>query len=239
MSHTREQLIILAKFNETAERFDSMRDCMKKVFMLTGPLTTEERKLFSTAFKNSINPLRTSLRVFIGLEEKEKNSGGPNLDLIKFEKSKIEAEITALCQELFNTATPDFIEKHACNESKVFLWKMVGDFYRYMCEYKTGEEQKIVMQKSQEAYQESEKFLDGLSNINPVKLGMILNKAILCFEFANDAKKARKMVKDAFDKAIADLDLLDEENYKETTVILQMLRDNAELWSEQEPKEES
>ena len=35
----------------------------------------------------------------------------------------------------------------------------------------------------------------------------------------------------AFDEAIAELDTLNEESYKDSTLIMQLLRDNLTLWS--------
>lgn len=39
------------------------------------------------------------------------------------------------------------------------------------------------------------------------------------------------MAKKAFDDAIAELDTLSEESYKDSTLIMQLLRDNLTLWT--------
>ncbi len=42
---------------------------------------------------------------------------------------------------------------------------------------------------------------------------------------------ANRLAKEAFDNAIAELDTLSEESYKDSTLIMQLLRDNLTLWT--------
>jgi len=42
------------------------------------------------------------------------------------------------------------------------------------------------------------------------------------------------LAKQAFDDAIAELDTLDEESYKDSTLIMQLLRDNLTLWTSED-----
>jgi len=46
-----------------------------------------------------------------------------------------------------------------------------------------------------------------------------------------ETSKACELAKEAFDSAIAELDTLDEESYKDSTLIMQLLRDNLTLWT--------
>ena len=47
-------------------------------------------------------------------------------------------------------------------------------------------------------------------------------------------EKAQRIAKQAFDDAIAELDTLDEESYKDSTLIMQLLRDNLTLWTSED-----
>ena len=48
------------------------------------------------------------------------------------------------------------------------------------------------------------------------------------------SEEARDMAQCAFDDAIADLDSLDEAEYKDATLIMQLLRDNLTLWTSEQ-----
>ena len=47
----------------------------------------------------------------------------------------------------------------------------------------------------------------------------------------NDPTEACKMAKNAFDDAIADIEHIDEDIYKDATTIMQLIRDNLTLWT--------
>lgn len=49
--------------------------------------------------------------------------------------------------------------------------------------------------------------------------------------------RACHLAKQAFDEAIAELDSLNEESYKDSTLIMQLLRDNLTLWTSDLPEE--
>ena len=49
--------------------------------------------------------------------------------------------------------------------------------------------------------------------------------------------EACELAKKAFDDAIAELDTLDEESYKDSTLIMQLLRDNLTLWTSDEDQQ--
>lgn len=64
------------------------------------------------------------------------------------------------------------------------------------------------------------------------------------YEILNSPDRACHLAKQAFDDAIAELDSLSEESYRDSTLIMQLLRDNLTLWTSSEgaegeaPKEE-
>lgn len=51
------------------------------------------------------------------------------------------------------------------------------------------------------------------------------------YEILNSPDHACKLAKAAFDNAIADLDGLEEDEYRDSATIMQLLRDNLTLWT--------
>merc|ERR1712167_74550 len=70
-----------------------------------------------------------------------------------------------------------------------------------------------------------------LSPTHPIRLGLALNFSVFYYEILNMPDRACHLAKQAFDDAIAELDTLDENSYKDATLIMQLLRDNLTLWT--------
>merc|ERR1719220_2714123 len=54
---------------------------------------------------------------------------------------------------------------------------------------------------------------------------------VFYYKILNSPDRACRLAKAAFDDAIAELDTLSEESYKDSTLIMQLLRDNLTLWT--------
>ena len=58
-----------------------------------------------------------------------------------------------------------------------------------------------------------------------------MNFSVFYYEILNKPDNACQLAKQAFDDAISELDTLSEESYKDSTLIMQLLRDNLTLWT--------
>ncbi|CAK9146483.1 unnamed protein product, partial [Ilex paraguariensis] len=68
-----------------------------------------------------------------------------------------------------------------------------------------------------------------LPSTHPIRLGLALNFSIFYYKIMNSPKRACHLAKQAFDEAIAELDTLNEDLYKDNTLIMQLLRGNLTL----------
>jgi len=237
----KETLIQRAKLAEQAERYDDMAAAMKEVTKMdtSDPLTTEERNLLSVAYKNIVGAKRSSWRVISSIEQKATEK----MELAKHYRETIEKELTEVCKEVLDLLDKYLVQKAtervkeskaaADAESAVFYLKMKGDYYRYLAEVAPDKEKKAeVMDSANEAYNKaSECSKDYLKPTNPIRLGLALNYSVFHYEIQGDPAKACDLAKNAFDEAIAELDSLPEDSYKDSTLIMQLLRDNLTLWT--------
>ena len=114
----------------------------------------------------------------------------------------------------------------------VFNCYRKGDYHRYVAEFATGTDRKEAAEHSLCAYKAaSEVALTNLPPTHPIRLGLALNFSVFYYEILNSSERACKLAKSAFDEAIAELDTLSEESYKDSTLIMQLLRDNLTLWT--------
>ncbi|GAW00801.1 14-3-3 protein [Lentinula edodes] len=233
MPETREDSVYLAKLAEQAERYEEMVENMKRVASSDQELTVEERNLLSVAYKNVIGARRASWRIVSSIEQKEESKGNEaQVSMIKGYREKIETELAKICEDILDVLDKHLIPSAASGESKVFYHKMMGDYHRYLAEFATGDKRKESADKSLEAYKAaSDVAVTELPPTHPIRLGLALNFSVFYYEILNSPDRACHLAKQAFDDAIAELDTLSEESYKDSTLIMQLLRDNLTLWT--------
>ncbi|KVI05536.1 14-3-3 domain-containing protein [Cynara cardunculus var. scolymus] len=228
----RENHVYLAKLAEQAERYEEMVESMKSVAKLNVELTVEERNLLSVGYKNVIGARRASWRIMSSIEQKEESKGNEgNVNLIKGYRKKVEDELSKICSDILDIIDKHLIPSSGSGEATVFYYKMKGDYYRYLAEFKTDQERKDAAEQSLKGYEAH------LPSTHPIRLGLALNFSVFYYEIMNSPERACHLAKQAFDEAIAELDSLSEESYKDSTLIMQLLRDNLTLWTSDLPED--
>jgi len=229
----REKDVYFAKLAEQAERYDEMAENMEKVGKSGEELSVEERNLLSVAYKNAVGSRRAAWRIITSVEQKEKSKG--NEEQAKFAKEycgKVEAELQKICDTILGLLDQNLITKATNDESKVFYQKMKADYYRYIAEFTDGDKKTQAAENARVAYQEAHDVAEkGLAVTHPIRLGLALNYSVFQYEVLQNPDEACKMARTAFEDAIAELDNVAEDSYKDSTLIMQLLRDNLTLWT--------
>ncbi|ESW31439.1 hypothetical protein PHAVU_002G238300 [Phaseolus vulgaris] len=235
----RDNFVYVAKLAEQAERYEEMVDAMKNVAKLNVELTVEERNLLSVGYKNVVGARRASWRILSSIEQKEEAKGNDvSVKRIKEYRQKVESELSNICSDIMTVIDEHLIPSSTTGEPSVFFYKMKGDYYRYLAEFKSGDERKEAADHSMKAYQTASTTAEAeLPPTHPIRLGLALNFSVFYYEILNSPERACHLAKQAFDEAISELDTLSEESYKDSTLIMQLLRDNLTLWTSDIPED--
>lgn len=239
-------LLELARLIEGAERFEDMCQVMGKLVDLKHKsdvaLVVEERNMLSVAYKNVVGQRRASWRTLEG----DKNDESDDAEVRKLKsqyKQVVETELQAKCQEVLKLLEEKLLKKDKDGkyvmvlekatdedvETQVFYLKMCGDYYRYLAEF--AQESKF----AEEAESKYKSALDlaqkKLAPTHPTRLGLALNASVCYYEILKNPQAACNLAKQAFDEAIQKLDSLSDSTYKDSTLIMQLLRDNLTIWT--------
>jgi len=226
-------------------------------------LEVEERNLLSVAYKNVVGTKRSSWRSL-----SSGTIADATMEDINKMKLKIEGELQTICKEVIRLLGPADIEQfyndhikdkkdratpqYAKNtllvgtedvknqkimdaETLVFYLKMVGDYCRYLAEIGNVEAKGV----TEYYYTLAHQAADELAETHPTRLGLALNFSVCYYEIMKKPEEACKLAKEAFDGAIEKLDTLNDASYKDSTLIMQLLRDNLTLWTSDAQKEDN
>jgi len=225
-----EKLLSLARIAEAAERYPDMCKFMHMLVTKKSNdkdvLTIDERNLLSVAYKNVVGSKRQSWRTL--------NSGSfqdLDEDVVQKYRKLVEAELEKVCIQVLDLLKDGPVKNDAVkDEDSVFYLKMCGDYYRYLAEFK--EANNSYKEKAEDFYKKAfEKAKETLPETHPTRLGLALNFSVCYYEILKKKDDACALAKEAFDAAIEKLDTLNDASYKDSTLIMQLLRDNLTLWN--------
>lgn len=106
-------------------------------------------------------------------------------------------------------------------------WEYCGELAEQAKAYRCA----AMVEKAREAYEEALEIANReLAVTHPLRLGLVLNYSVLLQE-TGDLQRAQEIVRSGFEDAIAELDNVSEDSYRDSTLIMQLMRDNLTLWS--------
>ena len=256
----RESLVYKAKLAEQAERFDEMVTDMKEVARQPQELTVEERNLLSVAYKNVIGSRRASWRVVTSIEQKGDPDKMTIIKdykaKIEAELVDICNDILSIIEEsLIPNSTSEeakvFYYKMKGDYHRYLSEFQVGDVRKGSAGSALDAYQaasgiassdlppthpiRLGLALNFSVFYYGKSWL-GVRIWNSPYIWIMTNTFLSLLwlfppEILNSPDKACQIAKQAFDDAIAELDTLNEESYKDSTLIMQLLRDNLTLWT--------
>jgi len=229
----RDKSVYFAKLAEQAERYDEMANYMEEVGNSGDELSVEERNLLSVAYKNAVGSRRAAWRIITSVAQKEATKGNEDNKGFATEYcGKVEKELQDICDKILKLLTDKLIAKASTGESQVFYHKMKADYYRYIAEFTSGDKKTAAAENARKAYEDAKVVAEkDLAVTHPIRLGLALNYSVFQYEVLGNPDEACKMARTAFEDAIAELDNVAEDSYKDSTLIMQLLRDNLTLWT--------
>lgn len=103
--------------------------------------------------------------------------------MIKNYRGQVEKELRDICSDILNVLEKHLIPCAGTGESKVFYYKMKGDYHRYLAEFATGTDRKDAAENSLVAYKAaSDIAMTDLPPTHPIRLGLALNFSV-SFQF--------------------------------------------------------
>ena len=228
-----EGKIFMARVADQAERYEDMVDFLKQIIdESSDDVSMDVRNLLSVGFKNLISGQRSAWKTVQAIEQNKKYAEYSG-DCQEYRK-KIGDELAANCEKVINIVKDKSLPKAKDDEAKVFYLKMIGDYYRYTAESATGDQLAAVTENALKYYDEATQAAGPLKPYNSTKLGLALNFSVFHYELKSDSGKACEIAEEALNAAKDKIDEMDNEEARDALSIIELLKENLDLWKEEE-----
>lgn len=239
MSSDRELKFFMARVADQAERYQDVIKNLNTIIDMDPKLSPDERNLLSVAYKALTGSDRSALRtVNAFLEDESIKTINERVEKLEQLRTKLVAELDGYCNELISLTDSKLLPAADDALTKVFYEKLKADYYRYSVEFKPESERKEGSEKAKASYEAAMNIAQNeLTKGNPAFLGLALNYSVFLYEIIGQKEEAIKLADKSFKEAVDLLDELVEDEYSEATLILQLLKDNVTLWTEEQGQE--
>jgi 14-3-3 protein epsilon len=235
MSASRDLKFFLARVADQAERYSDVVKYLNEIITQDANLTSDERNLLSVAYKSLTGSRRTALRTINSyLEDDNIKANVQRVAKLNELKTTLLTELDGYCQDLITLTDSKLLPASGDAPTKVFYQKLKADYYRYSVEFKADEDRKGGADKAHKSYTDALAAAAELVKADPSYLGLALNYSVFLYEIKGEKTNAIELADKAFKEAVDLLDTLDEAQYSEATLILQLLKDNVALWNEEQ-----
>jgi 14-3-3 protein epsilon len=232
----RDLKFFMARVADQAERYPDVLSSMNEIIAADPKLNADERNLLSVAYKALTGSRRSALRTINAFLEDDSIKAIPERVAKLTElRTKLVDELDGFCRDLINLTDTKLLPAAGDAATKVFYEKLKADYYRYSVEFKAEANRKDGADKAKASYESAFAIASAeLTKANPAYLGLALNYSVFLYEIIGQKVEAIELADKSFKDAVDGLDELDEDEYSEATLILQLLKDNVALWNEEQ-----
>ena len=246
---TRAKILFFAQLSEEVQDYEALKGHVLQLVDLSQTLTDSERNLFLSSFKNCVGSRRKAWRT-LSIQERQmktSNPGNPLLPQLRLYKSEVELEIEVVCQEMLAAiAKLVSVRQGLLNtKEKVFYFKLRGDYWRYLCEFRSTEALQMSSTEALKAYNAASAVVNGplgLVASDPQLLGLALNMSVFHYEILGNKEEGLGLCQNVYEKADnylrANEKKLESNDVKNAKDVLKLLRDNMELWVKEMAEEQ-
>jgi hypothetical protein len=189
------------------------------------------RSQFSSVFKKAVESLRSSLRFLLQYEREAEPSLPELADALTRYRVLELRDLEDLCALLFSLIDDHLLPHAADSESRVFFWKLRGDFARYLCEFTSEQAFEKARADAEKAYALAlDLALENLRPAHPTRLGTVLNYAVFKCEHCHKYDEATEMLEGAIAHADDEIEEMSKDRQKESGGIVAVMRHNLATW---------
>ncbi|XP_050063168.1 14-3-3 protein zeta-like [Aphis gossypii] len=231
---TKEECLWKAKLAQEANRFEDMARYMRRVAECGEPMTKDEDNMMAAAYKHLLDTKRSSRRTLVTVEQKDGIASWEAAAARQY-RERVDDELRALCTEVL-AVVDEWLTSDRSNASDpatgVFYWKLCADYNRYVAEVIDDPgDRAAVVARSRAAYERADQIgRTALRPVDPVRLGLMLNYSVFLYQVCQQRRQGLDVAKHAFDEAVAQIDTIDDLMYDDSTLILRLIRDNLNIW---------
>jgi len=219
----RDALVYLGKMAQEQGEYETVFNYVSLLADLTADFTREEMHLISNGCKGKVIHLRSAYELIDPTTEDVAVQ-----EAVQEYKDRIKKQIVIECEKALELLNSIF-RTNAQSQTmvRIFLLQQIADFNRYLAEIDASHGPKALSgYKTAFALAQST-----LHATDPIRLSVALNYSVCLRGVSGNQRGAITLAKAAVDDASTFLNSLEETFYDESTVLLQLIRNNMFRWS--------
>lgn len=234
----REMILFMVSVYDETDDYQKMINSMKKVIQIDPKLNKDEQMLLSYCYKRVYSQIRNALLHIISTINAETILGNQlRVEHLTQYKIKLMNEIENLCNEIIGIIDDQLLPS-AYDDYCIFSYEqMKAKFYEYICRNSIELGITDIVYKAKECYEKAINYIDKISTPDqPIYQSFYLNYTAFLYEIMGQKIEAIELSNKIYNKCLEVYDEIMEQYdciYSESTVVLQLLKDNADKWTQE------